>query len=236
MMRREDSIMLEMRRVVRFGALLAAAIGWAMPVAALADTVAVEPKGEYANIDVKLLNATLKILGKGPAEQRKKTVEQVKKSPAKYAPPVFYLLSKVVFEDGKKDEAAFWFYAGQLRARFDANRCADVTAREAVGVLNQEFGPQINQYSFQDIPKLEKLIPKVVEWDRKTEHSYDHRWINLHGMAAMIEGLGGDDSGSKPPEMSLPKKQWEKIAERTRTEYLREFKKAIAELKKQREK
>lgn len=210
-----------------------AAFGWMALHSALADTEVVEPKGEYAKIDVKLLNETIKILSKGSAKDKKKTVAEVKKSPEKYAPPVFYALSEVLFEDGKKDEAAFWFYAGQLRARFDANRCADISAREAVGVLNQVYGPAINRYSFQDLAKLEKLIPEVVEWDRKTPHAYDHRWINLHGMDAMIEGLGGGDSESKPPVLSLPKDQWEKIATRTRTEYLSGFRKAVAEMKKQ---
>jgi hypothetical protein len=52
-------------------------------------------------------------------------------------------------------------------------------------------------------------------------------------MDAMIGGLGGGDSDSKPPVLSLPKDQWEKIATITRTEYLSGFKKAIAEMKKQ---
>jgi hypothetical protein len=209
---------------------VAAALGWAGLPIVLADPVPVEPKGEYAKIDVKLANETIKSLGKGSAEEKQKAVEQIKKSPEKYAPPVFYALSKSLFEDGKNDDAAFWFYAGQLRARFDANRCADVPAREAVAILNGEYGPAINQYSFRDLSKLEKLIHKVVEWDRKTKHDYDHRWINLHGLDAMIEGLGGDDAGGKPSAMSLPEKQWEEIAEKTRAEYLGGIKKAIAEI------
>src|SRR5215212_9300237 len=32
-------------------------------------------------------------------------------------PAVFYMLAKKLFEAGEKDEAVFWFYAGQLRYR-----------------------------------------------------------------------------------------------------------------------
>jgi hypothetical protein len=213
-------------------AVVVALSGVAVPVA-LAEDVIVEPKGEYAKIDVKALNETVKTLRDGTAEEKEQAAKSVQESPEKYAPPAFYALSRVLFDAGKKDDAAFWFYAGQLRARFDANRCADVSAREAVSVLNMEYGPTINKYAVQDVAKLENLIPRVVEWDKKTDHKYDHRWINLHGMQAMIQGLGAD-GGKEPPKMSLPKEDWEKIAETTRTAYLDGFKKAIAELKESR--
>jgi hypothetical protein len=200
-----------------------------MSSAACAEPEIVEPKGEHAKIDVKALNETMKTLRDGSAKDRERAAMLVQQSPDRYAPPVFYALSKVLFDAGKKDEAAFWFYAGQLRARFDANRCADVSARAAVNMLNEEYGPAINRYALQDTQKLEELIPRVVEWDEKTDHKYDHRWINLHGMDAMIGGLGAR-SGDKPPAMSLPKSDWDKIAKRTRADYLDGFKKALAVL------
>ena len=136
-----------------------------------------------------------------------------------------------MFQDGKKDEGAFWFYAGQLRARFDANRCADVSARQAVGVLNQTYGSLINQYALQDIPKLESLVSRVIEWDKVTPHNYDHRWINLHGMNAMMSGLSSKDAPAAPATLSLPKDQWDSIAEKTRDHYLSGFKQAMASMK-----
>ena len=99
-----------------------------------------------------------------------------------------------------------------------------------MGELNEEFGPTINQYSMQNIPKLELLIPRVVAWDRSTPHDYDNRWINLHGMNAMISGLSSDDATSSPPALSLPKDQWDAIAEKTRADYLKGFNEAITHL------
>ena len=190
---------------------------------AVVEDVAVKPSGDYAQIDTRLANKAIQVLAKGSVEERQRTIEQIKVAPDKYAPPVFYLLSEVLFQDGKRDEGAFWFYAGQLRANFDASRCADASAREAVSALDLEYAALINRYTFQDLPKLEQLVAQVIEWDRKTPHNYDHRWINLHGMAATMAGLDVDGAGAKPAVLSLPKEQWDEIAEKTRADYLAAF-------------
>lgn len=186
-------------------------------------------KREFAPIDIRLANDTIEVLAKGDAEKRLRTIQQIKDHPENFAPPVFYVLSNVLFQLGNKDDAAFWFYAGQLRARFDANRCTDISAREAVDVLNQQFGPPINQYTFQDISKLEVLIPRVVEWDRRTPHQYDNRWINLHGMDVVMYGMDAKPETSRT--LSAPREEWEEIAEKTREDYLNGFKEAIAQIK-----
>jgi hypothetical protein len=204
------------RYFTRVLALLAAG---SLATSTLAETTTIRPTGEYARIDTGLANDTIAALGRGTPAQKRDTVERVTASPERYAPPVFYALSRALFVDGKRDEGAFWFYAGQLRGRFDANRCADVSARQAVAVLNDEYGGEINRHAFQDLDKLEALIPKVVEWDRKTPHQYDHRWINLHGMQVVL--------GDQKSPLSLPTEQWETIAEQTRTDYLSGFRNAM---------
>jgi hypothetical protein len=84
------------------------------------------------------------------------------------------------------------------------------------------------------LAKLEELVPQVVEWDRKTPHNYDHRWINLHGMGAVMSGQDVDNSGDKPAALSLPEEQWIEIEEETRVEYLAGFREAMVQMKKQR--
>ncbi len=214
--------------------LLAAALDVASPAATPADEKVVAPRGKYAGIDVRLANETIAALMGEDEGARSRATHAVEAAPEKYAPPVFYVLSSVLFASGRKDDAAFWFYAGQLRGRFDANRCADVSARQAIAVLNDQFGPPINLYMFKDTDaaRLQALIPKVVDWDRKTPHEYDHRWINLHGMTAMIESL--DTPAGKPEPLSLPRAQWDAIAEKTRTDYVEGLKQAVAMVKKKR--
>lgn len=191
----------------------------------------VSPQGEYSKVNTSNSNEANKLLLNGSKKEKQKTIKEIQEHPDQYAPPVFYALSSVLFGEGKKDEAAFWFYAGQLRARYDANRCADISARSAVSALNQQFGTPINQYTFQDLPKLEKLIPRVIEWDKKTPHNYDHRWINLHGMSAINSALLGKSSSSSEEILSYPEAEWNSIAERTRNEYLKGFQEAMVQFK-----
>ncbi|MFT4163493.1 hypothetical protein [Shinella sp.] len=193
-----------------------------------ADTTTLKPQGEYASIDTSLAVQTMKQLTQGTEEERIRTARAVIASPQNYAPPVFYVLSSLLFASGLKDEAAFWFYAGQLRARFDANRCADVSARSAVSVLNDRYGTPINQYTFKNPDKLAALVEKVIKWDRDTPHNYDHRWINLSGMGAATSAMGKASPGTP---LSLPEGQWETIAEKTRTDYLNGLREALKQAK-----
>ncbi|MDB5936337.1 MAG: hypothetical protein JWQ01_3681 [Massilia sp.] len=193
--------------------------------------VIVAPTGEYAKIDVRLAQDTIKVLSSGSAQEKDNAVALVLAHPENYVPPVFYAMSAVLFDLGKKDDAAFWFYAGQLRARFDANRCLDISARQAVGVLNQTYGTPINQYALKDMTKLEALIPRVVEWDKATPHNYDARWINLHGMGAVISGLSPASSPAAPVAFTAPKDTWDAIAEKTRADYLSGFQTFVAQSK-----
>lgn len=199
------------------------------PAMSKEEVIIVQPVGEYAKIDMKPCMETLRVLDTGSASQKDKTIDEIKTNPSKYNPVVFYHMSKVLFDKNQKDDAAFWFYAGQLRARYDANRCADISARSAVAVLNQQFGSPINRYTMQDLPKLEETVNKVLAFDEKTAHDYDNRWINLHGMNSMIDSMEGEQN--KKQELSLPQSQWASIAKQTRDDYLKGFKEAMVELK-----
>ena len=208
---------------------LAIALSAVSTVQAKEEVIIVKPVGEYATIDMKPCMDQLRTLDTGSSSQQDKLIDQIKANPSKYNPVIFYHMSRVLFDQNKKDEAAFWFYAGQLRARYDANRCADVSARSAVAVLNQEFGAPINRYAMQDLQKLEDTVNKVVAFDEKTAHDYDNRWINLHGMGSMIDSLEGKQT--EKVRLSLPEEQWTAIANKTREEYLKGFKEAMTELK-----
>ena len=157
--------------------------------AAFAGVYEIAPQGEYAQIDTRISRDVIRMLGKGSSSEREAAIAAVKAHPENYAPPVFYALSGVLFSAGEKDDAAFWFYAGQLRARIDATICADSSAGEAVWALNNRYGPQINVYAFQDMDKLKQLVPKVVAWERGLAYRYDRRWINLYGMNGVASGL-----------------------------------------------
>ena len=148
--------------------------------------------GQYKTIDTKLATATIKLLQSKSKASQDKAIKAIEAAPDRYAPPVLYQLSATLFQRAEKDKAAFWFYAGQLRGRYDANRCGDLSARSAIAVMNDQFGQPINQYMymFSNLSKLEKVVPEVLAWDKKTAHNYDQRWINLHGMGSMFKPGG----------------------------------------------
>jgi hypothetical protein len=183
------------------------------------NVIEVKPQGEFAQIDTRGTIDVMKRLNSSDRATKAKAVEQVKTSPGKIAPPALYVLSNVLFQQGQKEDALFWYYLGQLRARSDANKCNDISARQAVTVLNGQYGPPINKYAFRNtkvnykknVQDIRALATKVVEWDRKHDREYDPRWIALHGMGAFTD--------NKPA--FEPKSRWSKINEQTRVEYLK---------------
>ncbi len=183
-------------------------------------TVEVEAKGVFSEIEVDKHNETINFLQSEDKKQKKQTMETVLKNPNDFNPPVLYVLSQELFLQGNKDEATFWFYVAQLRARYDANLCMDNSAKQAVSVLNNVYGPNINKYAFQDINKLDKTVNYVVEFVRANKENYDHRWINLHGMGMFIEGLGDE---TETGELSKPKDEWEGIKKKTIDDYYNGF-------------
>jgi hypothetical protein len=191
--------------------------------AAFSQNIEVKPSGVYKTIDVKLQNETIKLLQTTKGKSLEKSISNITNSPEKYAPPVFYFLSSILFSEKKKDDAMFWFYAGQLRGRIDANICADKSAAGVIGALNDKFGTPINRYAFKDIPKLTNTVEKVLAWEEKTPCDYDRRWINLEGMNAF-------NSDTNSP-LSVPKEQWEDIRKKTRDDYRSSFYEALKMIK-----
>jgi len=177
--------------------------------------------GVFNEIDVKDQNSAIKVFFTGDEKMKSTMRDLFFQDQNKWNPPVIYALSKVLFEQGYKDDAAMWFYIGQLRARIDANICQDETARGAVAILNDKFGT-INKYALKDIKKLETIVKDAVAFVRKYEPTYDQRWINLHGMWA-INGI------PKGKELSYPKEEWAAIKKKTIDKYHNDFVKYVLE-------
>lgn len=188
-------------------------------------TIYLKPKGEYANIDTREVIKLDDILLRGTPAEKNQAIATVLAKPDRYPPPVLYCTSKALMDQGKKDQAVFWFCAGQLRCRYDAARCADVSARAATGALNMQFSPFIVPYLREIKPKIETIVQQVVEWDRKTPYNYDHRWINLHGLAAL--SFPGEKTSTTSQPLSLPQSEWGAIREKTRVSFVEYWHKVV---------
>jgi hypothetical protein len=84
-------------------------------------------------------------------------------------PAEYYRRAKTLFEQGRKDDAVFVFYLGQLRYR------AHLSARRAslkpdgdpalFSSLSETIGRPLNEYAFGDIPMLVRIIDAVLAYD-----------------------------------------------------------------------
>lgn len=176
--------------------------------------------GVFKEINVTNQNKALNILTGEDKEQRFMMADIFFQDQNKWYPPVIYAVSHVLFEKGYKDDAAMWFYIGQLKARVDANLCQDETARATVGILNDKFGPIINAYALKDLEKLEAIVNDAIAFVREYESTYDQRWINLHGIWT-INGI------SKGKTLSFPKGDWAAIKKKTIDDYYAGFEKHV---------
>lgn len=75
-----------------------------------------------------------------------------------------------LYELGDKDDAVFWFYAAQLRMYRQLVFEAGHSRVQLLQVMQMTLAPLINGYAFQDISKLDRLMDRVLEWDRTTPY------------------------------------------------------------------
>ncbi len=77
-----------------------------------------------------------------------------------------FTVANVLFQNGKKDEAVFWFYAAQLRVRYQLAVKKDNDSGQLLSIMLMTVGPAINNYAFQDVQKLTRILNNVLDWDR----------------------------------------------------------------------
>ena len=73
-----------------------------------------------------------------------------------------------LFQSGEKDEALFWFYAAQLRLRYQQAVAPSSELGQLLQIMLMTVGPPINNYGFQDVSRLDRQLERVLAWDRAT--------------------------------------------------------------------
>ena len=107
-------------------------------------------------------------------------------------PAAYYILASKLFEGGKKDEAVFWFYAGQLRYRFylQANPGLNPSGDPALfASFSETLGRPLNEYAFGDIPRLAKTIDEVLSWDAAHVNGFTSKTAHPQAYAEIRDGL-----------------------------------------------
>jgi ankyrin repeat protein len=95
--------------------------------------------------------------------------------------------SFVLFTRGKKDEAVFWFYAAQLRARYQVT-INNGDRSQLVTVMLMTIGPAINNYAFKNVPNFIQVLDSVLDWDKRTHNPFIEK-IRLEGKEAQVEQI-----------------------------------------------
>lgn len=181
-----------------------------------AESQEVVPKGEFAQIDIKKSQEAMDTITGGNPN----AINDILQTPNDYAPPVLYLISAIMFDNDYQDQATFWFYAAQLRARSDANKSGDDTAHQAVSQLNQRFGAKITPYSMSNPKRLQSIVGQVLEWDEEQTRNYDARWVALQSKDVMTEDKVN----------FAPRDKWQEINALTRNQFRQGLEQAISKL------
>jgi WD40 repeat protein len=183
------------------------------------NSVTVVPQGEYATIDTKPIIAVVLKLKNTTGHENDDLISEIEQHSANYAPPVFFSLADLLYRQNDLSDAIFWYNAGRLRGDFDAARCADISARDAINMLVLYTPTELRKAQFADVDKLRSIVQKVIQWDTTTPYNYEYRWINLHGLNAMRSGLGQSEANSEP--LSLPQSTWTDLEKKNRDDYSR---------------
>ena len=98
--------------------------------------------------------------------------EQIIQNPETLREPLeIFTPAAVLFMNGKRDDAVFWFYAAQLRTRYQL--LFEQEDRQALlGRMLGTVGPPINNYAYQDVDKLHSILDRVFEWDERTPNPW----------------------------------------------------------------
>jgi hypothetical protein len=125
-------------------------------------------------------------------DYNKLTPDELKASIEKQHPAAYYILAGKLFAAGAKDEAVFWFYAGQLRYRFHLAAHPDLPrgGDDALfASLSEVVGRPMNEYAFGDMPRLIATIDKVLAWDERTANGFTSKTQYATALTDIRDGL-----------------------------------------------
>jgi hypothetical protein len=92
------------------------------------------------------------------------------------APLSLMLAASRHFELGAHEEAVLWFYAGQLRARYDPRLAGERS--QLVTISTVTLGEGINAHAMRDIVKMIETLAKAMHWDEQTYAT----WARANGL------------------------------------------------------
>jgi len=101
--------------------------------------------------------------------------ELIRIIPAQH-PASYYILATRLFEANRKDEAVFWFYAGQLRYRTRLACHPELppgTEPALFASLQEVAGGPINEHAGADPDAWAAAMQRALDWDERTPNGFE---------------------------------------------------------------
>jgi hypothetical protein len=109
-------------------------------------------------------------------------------------PSSYFLFSARLLQEGKKDDAVFWFYIGSIRYRFylAANPKLDPSGDPVLfGTLQETIGGPINEYAGGDPKKWAAQIDQALKWDEENNNKFTSKKKFKQEYQEIRDGLSG---------------------------------------------
>lgn len=143
----------------------------------------------------RLLTAVLSCVfatSAGAQDFNSMSIDKLKSSVTSSHPAAYYILANKLFYSGEKDEAVFWFYAGQLRYRVhlacspDQGKSGDAAL---FGSFSEVIGRPLNEYAFGDVGEAVKTIDAALKWDASNKNGFTSKTKCASQLAQNRAGL-----------------------------------------------
>jgi hypothetical protein len=109
-------------------------------------------------------------------------------------PSFYYILAARLFAANRKDDAVYWFYAGQLRYRIRLACHPDLapdTEPALFGSLQETVGRQINEHAGADPRAWTATMERALAWDAATHNGFEPKAPCRAAISEQRSGMSG---------------------------------------------
>jgi hypothetical protein len=115
-------------------------------------------------------------MGSAREPETAQTIEELKQGIQNKEPATYFALATELYRKGQKDDAAFWYFVGELRYRFlvlAKARGSGLSEEQAhFWILSESVGQSIYQRANQRSTALVRAIDQALEWDLEQPNGY----------------------------------------------------------------
>lgn len=120
------------------------------------------------------------LLIQADAEKINAIIKEIEAKPEIVPPRGLFYAASALVKLQRMEEAALYYYAGQLRGQFDAARFPDKNTdsnnnnpRLSLSLEASYIGKPIHAWAMQDAARFRNIMAMVREWDARTAYGYD---------------------------------------------------------------